>query len=154
MVDINGMEDTDDPVEEENEKNPFDEMKDEEKNPFFQEPEKADVDFDEITRKRRNADYNYDNFTRSHRNKDFKKSSQYLWSAVKDLTYCIGLFRGKKLVDYAKIIEFLNELSTEGEILKEQVTAVQGIYTNALRNVLDEPMFEIFAERTEKTIRK
>ncbi|MCK4428838.1 MAG: hypothetical protein KAU95_00570, partial [Candidatus Aenigmarchaeota archaeon] len=71
-----------------------------------------------------------------------------------DLTYCIGLFRSKKLVDYAKIIEFLNELSTEGEITKAQVTAVQGIYTNALRNVLDEPMFEIFAERTEKTIRK
>ncbi len=125
-----------------------------EKNPFFSDETKAEVSVDEVVRKKRNADYYYENFRRAYRNKDLKKSSEYLWDIIRDLSYCVGLFRNKKLDNFAKIIEFLGELSKEGEITKEQVGAVQAIHTNALRNVLDEPMFEIYRERAERTIRK
>lgn len=121
---------------------------------FFSDETKAEVDVDEVVRKKRNAEYYYENFLRYYRNKDLKKSSEYLWNTINALTYSAGLFENKKLDNPVKIINFLGELAKRGEITKEQISAVQAIHTNAMRNVLDEPMFEIYRERAERTIRK
>ncbi len=112
------------------------------------------MDLNKIKIKERVADENYDEFYRNYKNKNLREASKYLWVCIKSLVCALGLYENKEIKSQEEVIYFLNELTSSGEITKEEVDTIRAIHINFLRNTMDEQIFEIYRERTERLINK
>lgn len=65
----------------------------------------------EIKRRRIEESKLYDNYIKYSKEGEFVKASEFLWGAINNIVYSIGLLYGKKLGKHKLIIETIKELA-------------------------------------------
>lgn len=110
----------------------------------------------EIKRRKELANYYYDNFRKYYEAKNFSKASEFLWGALNELSYAIGMFYGRKLGDHGKVVNFVRELAeiNRDKEMGEFMDAAQSIHANFFHDFMDELVFETNKQKTEKLLEK
>ena len=102
-------------------------------------PEKV---LEEVDRRRREESRLYDNYVHYYEKRDFVKASEFLWGSIQNILYGIGLFYGKKLGDFGKLMDFLKDLLEENNIDPDMKDAVASIHANFYHGWMDEETFK------------
>lgn len=107
-----------------------------------------------VLQKRELADYYFDNYRKYYEAENYSKASEFLWGALNNLFFAIGLFYGRKIGKHNEVIIFLNELATEQQSDKmiEQMRAAERIHANFFHNFMTKDMFEDDKNKTLKLL--
>jgi hypothetical protein len=112
------------------------------------------TDLSNISVKERNAEYFYESFDRFYRSGDYSESCQSLWKAVNLIIAAIASFEDKEIKTIAEAKIYLQKFVIKGEITPIEVSALESVYSNRLRNSGDDSMLSIQIERTDNLFRK
>ena len=112
------------------------------------------MDLDKVRVKERIAEEHYDEFNRNYRSKNYQEASLTLYECVKSLVCALAMFKEEELKSDEEIMNFLNQMQEAGDISQEEITIIKYIRVNGLRGTMDERMFEIYKEKTDRIIAK
>ena len=91
-----------------------------------------------IESKRELANLYFDNYREYYEADNYSKASEFLWGALNNIVYAIGLFYGKKIGKHNEVINFIYLLATEQQNDKmiEQLHAAEHIHANFFHNFM------------------
>ena len=109
-----------------------------------------------VDEKLRLADEHYSNFQKYHREKNLSKASEFLWGTLNALFYSLGAMDGKKLSNYNKIKDYLNDLiiQYDDKDILDEYRAAEVLHSNFYHGFLDEEKFDYHYEKVESLIQK
>ena len=111
-------------------------------------------DLNDLHVKERNAEYFYESFERFYRQGDYTEACQSLWKAALTVIAGIASFENKEIKTIAEAKAYLQKFVLKGEISASEVSALECIYLNRLRNNSDESMLAIHLEKVDNLMRK
>jgi len=109
----------------------------------------------EIVKRKGLADYYYDNYKKYRDLKKYNKASEFLWGALNNLVYALGVVYGEKVSSHKKVKEFINNLSAicnKPELAKLFAESAEVLHANFYHDFLDEDSFKVHEENMEKLL--
>lgn len=103
----------------------------------------------EAKRRREESSKLYHNFEKI-REEDSEKAGEFLWGAVNNLIYAMGLSYGKKLGSHGKIKEFMRQICNEE--IYESFIAAEDLHSNFYHSWMDEERFKMAVKEAVKVI--
>ena len=70
------------------------------------------IDLDEISRRKNLADFYFDNYQKYKKAKKYQKASEFLWGALNNLVYALGIIYGEKINTHSKTKDFINYIAS------------------------------------------
>jgi hypothetical protein len=111
-------------------------------------------DLSNISVKERNAEYFHESFERFYRSGNYSEACLSLWKALELIIAGIASFENKEIKTLAETKLYLQKFVQNGEIRADELSALDAIYANRLRDCGDETMLAIKIERSENLFRK
>jgi len=110
--------------------------------------------FKEVLRRKALADVYYDNYREHYFKGEYSKASEYLWGVVNSIVYALGLFYGKKITEHKEVLNFLRELSSRYQEIREGFISIQRLHANFYHDFMNKEIFDDDRLKAEKLIEK
>ncbi len=110
---------------------------------------------EEILKRKKLADLYYDNYRKYKNEGKYQKASEFLWGALNNLIYALGLLYDEKLTSHKKIKGFVSDISShfhKPEIARLFAESAEILHANFYHDFLDEDSFKIHSENMEKLL--
>ena len=110
----------------------------------------------EVEKRKALADHYYDNYRKYLERGDRGKASEFIWGAIENLAYALGLLDGQKLGDHGKVRKYLAELATslEDSQIPEGIIASEHIHANFYHDYMDKDLFDYDRVKAEALAEK
>lgn len=110
--------------------------------------------FREVLRRKALADRYYENYREYYFKGEYSKASEYLWGVVNSLVFAIGLFYGKRISEHREISEFLKELGSKYQEIRDGYMPIQRLHANFYHDFMKKEMFDDDKLKAEKLVEK
>jgi len=121
---------------------------------------RAEEILEEIKKRKDRANYYYNNAGKFYEAKNLSKASEFLWGALNQLAYAIGLLHDKKLSEHGKVVRFIEELANTSdskevaEQMADGLASAQSIHANFYHDFMDEVQFTHHKDKVDKLLTK
>ena len=112
---------------------------------------------EKIKNAKKNADEHYQNYQVFYSRNNLAKASEFLWGALNQLFYAVGLHNNRKLGTHKKIRQFIPLfvlLYNDEEIVQEGFESAFVLHSNFYHDHLEKDSFEFHKEKVDKLIFK